>query len=1066
MLPRIHLKQPNEIQLLLMRNRREVLAEVPLTFIQNISYDLTTYASMSLEIPSSISRGGETLPLPLFDEIKGKQTLILDINGLKSKFIIDDTLTVVETPSGKIKRVSAYGYERSLEKKTFLIGEGATRQLYRPASEEVETSDGILNWFEQQTRWKVGYVDELARKEALTYAKVEEFILKEKLTTQAISKDQEMWSVSLTNPIPANQTFTLFHDEMTAKKGNVEKVAQTFSHTFTLPNAVTKIKATYTSDSVYRYGLTYTFTYSNGKTLSQKTAFTNVVGFTVTIPRLRLTIQTGEMEERLTTKYRFFEQCSTNWYPFLMNEVAEAFDCVFVFNSYTQTIDCYHKDNFGSDSDSGLYLSYENGIKEINKTHKVGEVCTRLYVESPNVSISEENKLGTEYVEDFSFFIKSGLMSDELVNALSRYNAYLDEKQVEWLQLKLEKNKNDQLLSTKQSELTLAQGRYKAEHAILAAYIKAEDKALQEEQSLLVEQIEKEISALLAEIEGENGLQAKSKQLLEQMQAIGLQISKEQATDDLGKIFTDEDLEELDDYIIEGALENDYYTTAHALYQHALTKVKESNEVPIDFSITVANLLDKLIHPEGWQAMFSLGERIWVDDFDVQSEQGFIQLTGYNFNPENRELSDLKFTNNKEPQSSIKTIGDIARSSAQTSNMTNYWKDVWKDAKNNNVHVSKLLEEGLDAAAMAVRSRTSINKIDITEAGIFVSQADDENRQVAIMAGMIALTTDRWKTSQLAVDASGLIADSIIGKLIISEKLVIGNEDNTLALNPDGLSVYDPKASHEERVFIGIRDGKAQLRLFSSNGDKNLVLSEEGIFNVIPISATDNLDIDSPLECNFYLGNNIKSVHEFNLRVKLSKFRGYTKSASTTPSSTTVKTTKSGGSKTYAKSSASGGGASVAKATSMATAWNGWVETTPPQIPGIEHEKHTHAIEIGDWLDHDHQFEFELKEHTHNFTLTTDAHSHEFELYDDGHTHSLEYGIYEYSANPVVNIYLDNLLIASNVSSSQIYDLTDKVQKLSTGWHSVRVEGVAKGANKLGLGRCSIDAYLGAFVSF
>ena len=763
----MNLHRPNEVELILMKNIREELADIPVDYINAITYDMTTYMKLELQIPDKLTHNGKTIPYALFDQIRGKQQLILSINGQKSRLIIDDKIETIETSNGKTKKVYAYGYERSLEKKTFLTGTSITRQLYRRPDEEVEISEGILNLFEQQTSWKVGYVDELACKEPHQYHETLTETLYTNFSKNGVSTSQTLWSKTLKTPIKKNQTFTIHHNNLSATKDNIVRDKQSFGHTFTLPKVVTKISAKYSSDSTYRFGLIYTFTYSDGTTETSKAPFTNVLDFNIKVESIECSVQTGEFNEKLVTRYRYFEQTSTNWYPFLMSEVAEAFDCVFVFDNYNQTLHCYHKDNFGQDH--GLYMSYENGIKQINKTHDIGSIVTRLYVSSPKVMISEENKLGTEFVECFDFYKREGLMSDELVQALDRYDQLLDEKQVEWLKVKLDKSKNDQLLQEKQTQLTKAQERYKVENSILSAYIKESenvDKAKQKEQSRLVTQIDKEIQALLKEINGTNGLKEKSELYQQQMAQIGIDIQKENARDKQGKIFTELDLAELEEYIIEGSIENDYYLTSYALYQHALEKIQDMNDVAIDFTITVENLLNRVVHPDGWQAMIGLGERIWMDDIDIRDERGFVQLTGFTFNPNKFELSQLKFTNNKEPKSDIKTIGDIARKTAATTHMTNYWKDVWKDSQTNNVHVSELLKNGLDAAAMAVRARNTVNKIDITEAGIFIIDAEQEEKQVALMSGLIAITEDGWETSKVAISSGGVSAEVIVGRLL------------------------------------------------------------------------------------------------------------------------------------------------------------------------------------------------------------------------------------------------------------------------------------------------------------
>lgn len=1065
MFRRFNLLTKNDVEVVLMKNIREELAEIPREYITSVTYDETTYPKMEIEVPSHVTRAnGTKVEVFLFNQIKGKQTIFLSINGVKTKFVIDEDVRVLSKPTGQVKSLSAYSYEKTLEKKSFMINEGATRQLYRPADEEVEISDGILNWVEQQTNWKVGYVDAKARKETGVFNVIDEVVLFTNFSKEKVEKNKLLWSKSVN--IEAERSFSIVHKGLHTFEGELLLKSENITHSLSGLKRIKQIEAYYSSDSTYRFGIMYYLTYEDGSRETHKFGFANVNNLTVEVDSIYLAIQTGELEERLTTKYRYFDHCTTTWYAFLMNEVAESFDCVFVFDSYNMTINCYSRENYGRES--GLYISYENGIKDINKTHKVGETVSRLYVNSPNVSIAEINNLGTEYVECFDYYIREGFISSELQQALTRYNAYLDKKQVEWLQLKLDKNKADQEVTVKDSELISLQERYKVENAILTAYIKANnvpDK--QKEQSELVEQLDKEIQALMSHLQS---LKDKATDLYNQMLEVGRQIAKEVAEDEAGKIFTDLDLEELEEYIVEGSLDNDYYTTAYALYNHALEKVKDLNKVAIDFTINTDNLLKRIVHPNGWQEVIGLGEKIMVEDSEIVGTDGYIQLTGFVYSPKNEEINTLKFTNNKKPVSAIKTIGDIGRKTSQQSNMTNYWKSTWQDAKNNNVNVEKLFKEGLDVASQIIRGKGTVNKIDISESGIYVIDASNDNNQLYLGSGIVSFTQDRWKTSELALSPEGLVSNSLVGKIILADKLFIGNEDNTFQINPNGLSIYDNDSSQEERIFLGLEmvNGvkKARLRLHSANADKKLVLSEDGMYQVIPVHAMDNFDKDNALECAFYISENIQSIHRFSLRVKLGKFRAYSKTSKSGGGVSTSKTSKSSGSFSVSSSTNMGGYSKQTVGTKISIGEN--MITQPPVLEYQSFNEQSYKIHRHEILPElfEHTHDIIIPDHSHNFKVSQDGHTHNVEIEIEPHTHGMNYGIYEYGSSPTVNIYLDSTLIASNVSSSQTYDITSKTSNLSKGWHYIKIVGVSSSNNAEGLGRASIDASIGAFVSF
>ena len=1015
----------------LMKNRHEEWGEIPKEYVQSVVYSQGTPTQMNIEIPSKIVYMNKQIDFELYSAVRGKMQIIMELNGEKSRFIIDDNIKTKSTKQGKTKTLVAYSFEKTLDKKNFIIPEGATRQLYRPKDEKVEVSDGILNWFEEQTNFTVGHVDELARKEMGLYNETETLELITNHTVEQVEKNGLLWSKTMSLDIGDKPlTFTIAYTDMKSYNGDLLQKKETISHTFSnLPYGVKKIEARYSSDSDYRYGVTYKITYVNDTKQEFKFGFANVHQLRVFFPKIDLTYETGRMSKHLTTKYRYFEANSASWTT-IMGLVEEAFDCICVYDSYNQVLNVYDKSTFGEET--GIVLNYDNAIAQIEETHKLEDVVTRLYVESPNVSIAEENPLGTEYVEDFSYYIENNIMSQSLTKALVKYNKLVDEKNIEFMQLKLDKNSNDQMITKRQSELSSLQGRYKAENAILTGYIKAGDQPQkQKEQSLVVTQLEKEIEQMMNTIQT---LKDRSDSLFAQMTQIGIDIQKENASYNGAKIFTSQDLEELEDYIIESSISNDYYTLAYSLYQHALEVIADMNKVYVDFSMTTYEFLSKIKTPSAWNKHIKIGIKLdlEVEDVHIADDEGKLQLYGFTFNPNQTDfgsVTDLKFTNNKKPKAtSIKTIGDISKKTSQLTTMTNFWKDTWADSASNNVAVEKLLTEGLDAAAQVVRGKGTSNKIDISESGIYISDAQDENKQIYYGSGLISITQDKWKTSTLAIDSRGIMAETIIGKMILGAKMEIGNEDNTFVIDPHGLTIYDPSAKQEERIFLGIDKGKATFRLHSKDGNNKLVLSEDGIYQVFPVQARDSFDYQNSFKVNFYLPKSLQRLDEAQLMFNLERFRTYSKGATTAEANVVgataltnggvSKTTSDGGavsktvtSKSVAKttssatsssggqttvSTTSGGGGYAKPSSTTNTIVLGTRQTSRPagsdngDLGNIHMGSHTHTVFIPN---HQHNFSVTVPSHTHSVSVKVPSHSHSVSVTIPSHSHDVTYNV-------------------------------------------------------------------------
>lgn len=117
----------------------------------------------------------------------------------------------------------------------------------------------------------------------------------------------------------------------------------------------------------------------------------------------------------------------------VVDQINTLFDSVVVFNSVNRTISFYHKDNAGINR--GLRVRENSYLKSFEDSLVSTDVITRLYpIGKEGLSINSVNPAGTDYIEDFSYFIKpferdenrnviqhSNYMSDELCHALLDY---------------------------------------------------------------------------------------------------------------------------------------------------------------------------------------------------------------------------------------------------------------------------------------------------------------------------------------------------------------------------------------------------------------------------------------------------------------------------------------------------------------------------------------------------------------------------------------------------------------------------------------------------------------------
>ena len=337
-----------------------------------------------------------------------------------------------------------------------------------------------------------------------------------------------------------------------------------------------------------------------------------------------------------------------------------------------------------------------------------------------------------------------------------------------------------------------------------------------------------------------------------------------------------------------------------------------------------------------------------------------------------------------------------------------------------------MLTDGLDMKAQAIKSRSANIKIDMSESGIFLINADNENNQLYLCDSMLAISNDRWLTAKCAIDENGIIGKQIIGEIILGHKLYITSENGEFYIGDMnenagfGLSIKD--SNDVQRVFLGteLENGvrKARLRLYGKDG-KGLVLSEEGIVSEFQYTDRSAVDLNSPMYSYFRIKNNVNVLKECIIMIKLRPFRVYSKGMEGGGAYVQGVSTLSGGGTT----SSSGGGYSSTLTSSNQNYVNFKSEFTTNLQTEQSGDNHFHTISKFQF-DHDHSVSISIGSHTHSCP----DHSHTTNINIPNHTHPEKYGCYDLSGaeNMPSNVVLkvNGKIVKSNINSDTEVDIT------------------------------------------
>lgn len=1013
---------------ILMKNSREEFCEIPKEFVTEINYKFQDYDTMKLSIPNKINHNGLTVNNPIYDKVLGKRQQI--IYG-KERYVIDECEINSESNGKKVKEVTAYSFEKTLE--ISFDTDSISRQLYK-GNDELYIANGILDEFLlDNPSWSIGVVTEKARKEFGRCSEEFTVPIMESLLINKVERGMTLWEKNFTeiNPINDKNVITLqiyysnikSYDTFNGDKFLKEE-KETHNSFGNLHTGISKIKAVYDGNDIYRYAIKYEVTFTDGLTKEFWEEFTNIDGLKCEFSAINLYYTNGNEVDIENIKMRNFEEGTYKWIEFLRKNVSEAYDVVFLFDNYDRILNCYALEEVGENN--GLVLSYENFIKSINQNLQFSDLCNKLYVKSDNANISEENPTGNDYILDYTYYIENGLMSEELTDAWERYQTLLEgDIHLDIIEKRLELNGYNKYKIKLESEKTTLEENIRGLEVIRSAYIKSESESDIKRLSEEINQKQDKLVEILREIaECKDKIAELNNWISETVKSIQVETAK----DSKGEIFNKELLTELQDLTNVMELTDEYSLTNYRLYQNSVKILKERNKLNIQFETTMVGLIQNLPRDNKWTEWIVLGDFVNLEEENLMSSgEGKIRIVEFTYNPKEHKITNISFSNRDKSLDELSKLASVGDKINRTNTYTNNYKDIWKNSTSTNDYINKMLTDGLEMKAQGIKSRAETIKIDMSESGIFLIDATNENNQLYLSSSMMAITNDRWLNAKCAIDENGIIAKQLIGEIILGHKLYITSENGEFYIGDMddlnkgfGLSIKD--ANDVQRVFLGteLENGvrKARLRLYGKDG-KGLVLSEDGIISEFQYSDRSAVDLNSPMYSYFRIDNNVNVLKKCILMIKLRPFRVYSKGMEGGGAYVQGVSTLNGGGTT----SSSGGGYTNTLTSSNQNYVSFQSEfTTNPQV---EYTGGNHVHPISKFqFEHDHSVSISIGTHKHSCP----DHSHTTNIDIPNHTHAEKYGCYDLSGveNMPSNIVLkvNGRVVRNNINSDTEVDIT------------------------------------------
>ena len=610
----------------------------------------------------------------------------------------------------------------------------------------------------------------------------------------------------------------------------------------------------------------------------------------------------GHVDTNLMNLYRTFDIPESTLYGFLMEDVSKSYQCIFLFDIETLTVNVYEPKNIPKETE--IVITFDNIAKNITLEELADDIVTVLGVNgADNLSINVVNPLGNNKIYNLDYYKSPDWISDRaLVEKINAWENRIEEQRKPYSDLLQTLKKQNFDLLKLQAQLATLEAELSALEVVRKNLL-PDDKESPSYDDQMEEFRQKtdEINAKEEEIKNKKAeIEAKQKEkdtTNEALKAINDELKIENYFTREEQIFlsdflieqtyTDSNFVVTDDMKIPADLNEDSYI----LTTTGLKKVKDllDTDVIIDEQYIANQLLEQgmqiskqLSQP---QFQFSLESTNFLFQerflpFIKQLELGSIinieikdgdwaypLLHEMTINYDDPTNFSMTFSNRFRLSDAEWTFAELHNETVKTTTQVGTGLQIAKEpVLNGSVsEFEKYMNGTLSAANQQIQS-TVDNEITIGSFGLRGRKKNDEEatgydpHQLWINNNLICMTDDNWQSTKLAIGfingVYSVNAEVIAGTLIAGSQLTISNESNSFVVDANGVkidnaSVTITTASNQIILNpdVGIKLQKKNGEnwedklYFSSNGDLNFsgkLTAATGVFSGTVEAGTIN----------------------------------------------------------------------------------------------------------------------------------------------------------------------------------------------------------------------------------
>lgn len=249
--------------------------------------------------------------------------------------------------------------------------------------------------------------------------------------------------------------------------------------------------------------------------------------------------------------------------------------------------------------------------------------------------------------------------------------------------------------------------------------------------------------------------------------------------------FTQAQLEERSQYIVERTWSDENYIDDQDLYDDAIKRFEEMKKPKTSFNVNIVNFLEIIEEQRNWDKL-NIGDeiRIKYEKFNADIKAKIISID-YDF--ENQSIN-LEIANVTEIDSEENKLIKMLYSSYSTSTSVDMNKFKWDKAEDDIEGINQIITEKWDATKREIVAGVN-ESVSISRRGIIIKDSNDPLRYLVAQNSVLAITNDGGQTWKHAISADGIVGERIFGKIIAGVNLSIENESGLYTIDKDGFTI-------------------------------------------------------------------------------------------------------------------------------------------------------------------------------------------------------------------------------------------------------------------------------------